>query len=65
MLGIGIIGQSGDIPWEMHMVAEEIGKEIALKGAVLMTGGTTGVMEFCSKGAKSANGLVVSFVRCK
>ncbi|WP_163215736.1 hypothetical protein [Clostridium thermarum] len=65
MVRKGVIGQSGDIPSEMQMAAEEIGKEIALKGAILMTGGTTGVMEFCSKGAKSANGLVVGFVRYK
>jgi uncharacterized protein (TIGR00725 family) len=62
MVRIGVIGQSGDIPSEMKIIAEEIGEEIGLKGAVLMTGGTTGVMEYCSKGAKTTNGLVIGFL---
>lgn len=62
MLRIGVIGQSGEIPQAMKDIAYEIGKEIALKGALLMTGGTSGVMEYSSKGAKEAGGLVVGFL---
>lgn len=62
MLRIGVIGQSGDIPAAMKVMAEEIGKEIALNNAILMCGGTSGVMEYCSKGAKEAGGLVVGFL---
>ena len=62
MLRIGVIGQSGDIPEEMKLLSEDVGKEIALKGAILMTGGTSGVMESCSKGAKEMKGLVVGFL---
>jgi uncharacterized protein (TIGR00725 family) len=62
MLRIGVIGQSGDIPIEMKNIAVAIGKEIALNGAILMTGGTSGVMESCSKGAKEMKGLVVGFL---
>ncbi len=47
---------------EMNKLAEEVGKEIALRGAVLLTGGTSGVMEAVSKGAKQAGGLVIGIL---
>lgn len=62
MIRIGVIGQSGDIPEATRKLAEEIGQEIAAKGAVLLTGGTNGVMEAASRGAKDANGLVVGIL---
>ncbi len=62
MIRIGIIGESGDIPPELGKLAEEIGREIATRGAVLLTGGTSGVMEAVSRGAKSADGLVVGIL---
>lgn len=62
MLRLGVIGQSGEIPSEMQRLAEDIGREIALSGAVLFTGGTSGVMECCCRGAKEAGGLVVGFL---
>ncbi|TGE33401.1 TIGR00725 family protein [Desulfosporosinus sp. Sb-LF] len=62
MRRIGVIGQSGDIPLELQQAAEEVGREIALRGAILLTGGTNGVMEWASKGAKEANGLVVGIL---
>ncbi|MDP4090713.1 MAG: TIGR00725 family protein [Bacillota bacterium] len=62
MLRIGVIGQSGDIPDDMKSLAIQIGREIARKGAVLFTGGTTGVMEGCCRGAREAGGLVVGFL---
>ncbi|AET69009.1 TIGR00725 family protein [Desulfosporosinus orientis DSM 765] len=62
MIRIGVIGQSGEIPAELQQLALEIGREIALRGAILLTGGTNGVMEFASKGAKTANGLVVGIL---
>jgi len=43
-------------------LAEEIGKEIAIRGGVLLTGGTSGVMEAVSRGAQSAQGLVVGIL---
>jgi uncharacterized protein (TIGR00725 family) len=39
-----------------------VGKEIALRKAVLLTGGTSGVMEAVSKGAKAAGGLVIGIL---
>ncbi|MBP2634384.1 MAG: hypothetical protein H6Q72_291 [Firmicutes bacterium] len=62
MIRIGVIGQSGEIPAETNLLAEEIGKEIALSGALLFTGGTSGVMGAVSRGAKQANGLVVGIL---
>lgn len=62
MIRIGVIGQSGDISEELQELAQQIGREIALRGAILLTGGTNGVMEFASKGAKEADGLVVGIL---
>lgn len=62
MIRIGVIGQSGDILPEVQQLAQKLGKEIALRGAVLLTGGTNGVMEYASRGAKEANGLVVGIL---
>lgn len=62
MIRIGVIGQSGEIPQEMRVLAMELGKEIAKRGCVLFSGGTSGIMECASKGAKEANGLVVGIL---
>ncbi|WP_434512336.1 TIGR00725 family protein [Desulfitobacterium sp. AusDCA] len=62
MIRIGVIGQSGEIPQEMRDLAVELGKEIAQRGCVLFSGGTSGIMEYASKGAKEANGLVVGIL---
>ena len=39
--------------------AEEVGRLLAERGAVVVSGGLSGVMEAVSRGAKSANGLVI------
>lgn len=62
MLRIGVIGQSGAVSAEVYALATEIGREIAARGAILLTGGTNGVMEAVSKGAKTAGGLVVGIL---
>lgn len=62
MIRIGVIGQSGVISAEVYALAEEVGREIASRGAILLTGGTNGVMEAVSKGAKEAKGLVVGIL---
>jgi uncharacterized protein (TIGR00725 family) len=62
LIRIGVIGQSGEIPAATTELAEEIGKEIALHGAILLTGGTSGIMGAVSRGAKLANGLVVGIL---
>ncbi len=40
-------------------IAYLIGKEIASRGFVLITGGRTGIMEAASKGASEAGGIVI------
>jgi len=42
--------------------AEAIGREIARRGAVLLCGGLTGVMEAACRGAKSAGGLTIGIL---
>lgn len=39
--------------------AEEIGKEIARRGMVLVTGATTGIPYWAAKGAKEGSGMVI------
>jgi len=43
-------------------VAEEVGALIGKSGSILITGGLGGVMEFASKGAKEAGGLVIGIL---
>lgn len=45
-----------------YKMAYEVGEEVALQGAVLITGGLGGVMEAASKGAKSRGGIVVGII---
>ncbi len=59
---IAVIGQSGEISEKVKEIAIEVGKEIASKQAILLTGGRDGVMEAVSMGAKSNGGLVVGIL---
>jgi len=47
------------VPPQAIAAAEEVGRLLAEWGAVVVSGGLSGVMEAVSRGAKSANGLVV------
>lgn len=55
---IGVIGGGKCTP-EMAQLAEEVGREIALGGAILICGGLSGVMEAACRGAKTANGATI------
>ena len=64
---IGVIGKNeqheNDIVSDRTMAAaEEVGKLIAERGGVVVTGGRFGVMEAASRGAKSADGLTIGFL---
>lgn len=61
-LRVGIIGQSGPIDAELYQVAYKVGRLIALKGAILFSGGTDGVMEAASRGAQEAGGVTVGIL---
>jgi len=55
---IAVIGGDVCSP-ETGCLAEEVGRLLAQKGAVLICGGRNGVMEAACRGAKAANGTTV------
>ena len=63
---IGVIGGSsntGFTPSEIALsYAYETGKQIALSGAVLISGGMSGVMEAASRGASEAGGITIGLL---
>ena len=58
---VGVIGSSKADP-DILKVAEEVGAEIARRGAALVCGGLTGVMEAACKGARSQGGLTIGII---
>ncbi len=58
---IGVIG-GGTVQQHFYDMAYEVGREIALRDAILITGGLGGVMEAASRGAKEAGGLVLGIL---
>lgn len=58
---ISVIG-AGECEREIYDIAEEVGRLIAQRGAILVTGGLGGVMEAASKGAKEAGGVTVGIL---
>jgi uncharacterized protein (TIGR00725 family) len=61
LIFIGVIG-GNEVSHKTSVVAEEVGREIARRGAVLVCGGTTGVMEAACKGASEAGGLTIGIL---
>ncbi len=55
---IAVIG-GGDCSPQVAKLAEEVGREIALNGAVLVCGGLGGVMEAACRGASNEGGLTI------
>jgi hypothetical protein len=62
MKQITVIGSAQSISSDVYQMAEELGKAIASRGAVLITGGRGGVMEAVCKGAKEKQGLTVGIL---
>jgi uncharacterized protein (TIGR00725 family) len=67
MITVGVIGKNEQHPNDVvdaatMGAAEEVGRLVALRGGVIVTGGRRGVMEAASKGAKEAGGLTVAFL---
>src|SRR5258705_11963521 len=61
---ITVIGKSArnpsdPVPARALRAGEEVGKLLAERGAVVVTGGLSGVMEAVGRGAKNAGGLVI------
>ena len=60
-LQISVIG-AGEPPIEAIRLAEEVGRELARRGVVVVTGGLAGIMEAVCRGAKEAGGLTVGIL---
>jgi len=60
-LVIAVIG-AGECDDAVAVDAYQVGRLIAERGAILVTGGRTGVMEAASRGAHDAGGLVVGIL---
>ena len=58
---IAVIGQ-GELSEKIERLAEEVGKEIASQGAVLICGGLGGVMEAAARGAKEGGATTVGIL---
>jgi uncharacterized protein (TIGR00725 family) len=58
---VAVVG-GGDAGTEVATVAEEVGRELAKRGAVVLCGGLGGVMEAACRGAKSAGGTTVGIL---
>ncbi|MFQ5940828.1 MAG: TIGR00725 family protein [Nitrososphaerales archaeon] len=62
-LQILVIGYNGDsCTKEAYDIAYQVGKEVAKKGAVLLTGGLGGVMEAACKGASESKGIAIGVI---
>lgn len=59
---IGSGNSDGTLSPHIAKVANEVGREIAERGAVLICGGLGGVMEEAAKGAKERGGLTIGIV---
>ena len=59
---IGVIGQGRSCSKKILSMAEEVGKEIAKREAIVICGGLKGVMEAVCKGAKRENGLTIGVI---
>lgn len=58
---VAVIG-AGECPPKVARLAEEVGRRLAEKGAILICGGLGGVMEAACRGAKSAGGTTVGIL---
>jgi uncharacterized protein (TIGR00725 family) len=55
---IAVIGGE-DVPAEAFVLAEAVGREIARRGALLICGGLSGVMESACRGVKAEGGTTI------
>jgi uncharacterized protein (TIGR00725 family) len=59
---VAVIGAGDDAPAAVCKLAFEIGREIARRGAVLLNGGRTGVMESAAAGARKLCGHTIGIL---
>jgi uncharacterized protein (TIGR00725 family) len=68
---IGVIGYAGVVEYpkgrapkeSIYQDAERVGFLLAEKGAIVVTGGKSGVMEYAARGARKANGVTVGVIK--
>ena len=58
---IAVIGGEQPSPQEVQL-AEEVGRELAKQGVILVCGGLSGVMEAACKGAQSEGGVTIGIL---
>lgn len=58
---IGVVGSSRGTERQL-MLARQVGALIAARGAVLLCGGMTGVMQAAAQGAQAAGGLTIGIL---
>jgi len=58
---LAVVGAGSASP-EICELAEAVGKEAALRGWILLTGGLGGVMEAAAKGARDAGGMTLGIL---
>jgi uncharacterized protein (TIGR00725 family) len=58
---IAVIGKGDCNPQEAKL-AEEVGKELAARGAILVCGGLGGISEAACRGAKNAGGMTIGIL---
>ena len=58
---VAVIGP-GDASPEQRAAAEEVGRELAKRGALLVSGGLGGAMEAACRGAREAGGTTVALL---
>ncbi|GAH51987.1 unnamed protein product, partial [marine sediment metagenome] len=58
---IAVIGGGQPSPQEANL-AEAVGRELAMRGAILVCGGLGGVMEAACKGAQSEGGVTIGIL---
>lgn len=58
---IGVVGSSRGTPYQLEQ-ARLVGRLIAERGAVLLCGGMTGVMQAAAQGAREAGGITIGIL---
>jgi hypothetical protein len=59
---IGVVGPSAGEDRDACRLAEEVGRLLAERGAVVVCGGLTGIMEHVCRGARGAGGTTVGLL---
>ncbi|HEV2777383.1 MAG TPA: TIGR00725 family protein [Solirubrobacteraceae bacterium] len=59
---MAVVGAGGDGLPELLAIAEEVGAQLAGRGAVVVTGGLGGVMEAACRGARAAGGTTLGIL---